>query len=273
MLILIRYGEIALKSRPVRRRMEQLLARNIRLALEKRSISGAVSVSYGRLFLETPSPEAAEALKKVFGIVSFSECKTCPATMEAITKLALEISRNFRFKTFAVNARRVGTHTFTSREINEKVGAAIADTLKKKVNLTSPELTVSIDVRDKKAYLHTGKIQGPGGLPVGSQGKALSLVPNKQGVSSSILAMKRGCLPVLVFTKESLLKHKKDIEEWSPVPLRHYFSLDDAAEKEKSRVLFTTESSPNLEELKQLKSKGFLVLSPLMASPLPKEKS
>ncbi|MBL7160591.1 MAG: hypothetical protein ISS93_01930 [Candidatus Aenigmarchaeota archaeon] len=228
MKILIRYGEIALKSTPVRRRMESLLTRNLRQALSQQGIQASVKRSFGRIFLETTEPKKATALlKKIFGIVSFSPCSQCPADIDSIKTLALTLAKAHSFKTFAVKARRVGSHKFKSQDVNKAIGATIC-TLKKKVNLSSPDLTLWIEVRDKTSYLYTEKIPGQCGFPLGSHGKVPALLETQQDLLAAWLMMRRGCEIIPVTKKESFLKI---LEEWAFHPLPQEPSLEEALKK------------------------------------------
>jgi thiamine biosynthesis protein ThiI len=260
--ILVRYGEIGLKSKPVRRSFESTLVNNISSALKKGHYKAKIRRTHGRIFLETTDRKALKALEKVFGIVSFSPCFSTETGIEKISELAMKIAKEFK-GSFAVNTRRQASYPLSSQQVNEKIGDKICS-LGFKVDLSSPDNTLFIEIREK-AYLYTEKIPGPGGLPVGSQGKVLSLIPNKEGVSSSIQAMKRGCLPILIFTDKTLEKHRKEIEEWSPSELRHYTEnpekIKEIAEKEKTHVLFTPEKDPEKIE----KEKDLLILTPLIS--------
>jgi thiamine biosynthesis protein ThiI len=246
-LFLIRYGEIGLKSAPVRRRMERALARNIRAALQKNKIKSRVTISYSRLFLETSSPKAVAILKNTFGIVSFSPVIACPAGMEEIKSLAISLARKRKFRTFAVKARRTGTHPFTSREINEAVGEAIRKSLKKKVNLSKPDLTLHIEVRDSRAYLYTRKIPGLGGFPLGTQGKIPALIENREDLLAAWLFMRRGCEIIPLTDKKRFLKI---LEKWSFRKLRPLKKMP--------------EKSPGLVTTKKITIPGIPVYNPLL---------
>ena len=99
--------------------------------------------------------------------------------------------------TFAVRCHRVGTHTYSSMDICREVGKRILTSLEDKdlkVNLTKPESTISIEIREDEAYVYAETMQGSGGFPVGSQAKVVCLLSG--GIDSPVacwLAMKRGC--------------------------------------------------------------------------------
>jgi thiamine biosynthesis protein ThiI len=82
----------------------------------------------------------------------------------------------------------------TSMDIERAVGAAVCDTLGKKVSLKHPDLTVYLELLSKEAYCATEKVQGPGGMPVGVSGKVTCLISG--GIDSPVAAyrmIKRGC--------------------------------------------------------------------------------
>jgi tRNA uracil 4-sulfurtransferase len=195
--ILVRYGEIGVKSPVVRKRFEKKLISNI-----KNVIDCKITINQGRIFLFPVDEDAAvESLKKIFGIVSFSPTVSTHTDHDAI-KIAVhdyinKLVDNGEFdpkKTFAVKCRRVGNHDFSSREMAGFCGAAVIDVTNAPVDLSNPEFTLFIEVREDKTYIFHEKISGPGGLPIGTQGRMIALVSG--GIDSpvaSYLMMKRGC--------------------------------------------------------------------------------
>lgn len=260
MHILIRYGEIALKSPPVRRRMEDMLVNNIKNALHKNHLQCTVRKSFGRIFLETSQLKQTEQiLKKIFGLVSLSPCYSCPSTLDEIQSLALKIAKKATFKTFAVKTRRVGKHTFSSQEVNELIGDAIRKKLKKKVNLTNPEKTFFIEIRDNTSYLYTEKIPGLGGFPLGTQGKVIALIQNKNDLLAAWLFMRRGCNLIPVTNKKAFVK---TLEDWAfkKIPFYKTEDLRDMIKKENVFGIVTSD----FDHLKTLKKHSLPVYNPLL---------
>lgn len=214
MEFLVRYGEIALKSKPVRKRFEETLVRNIRQALAVAGIAATVKRGYGRITVSGPA-EAGEVLARVFGIVSFSPVQRCSASLGEITGLAVEVARATS-GTFAVRARRVGTHPFTSQEVNQVVGAAIV-ALGRKVDLSRPAVTISIEIRDRSAAIWTSTVAGMGGLPFGSQGTVACVICSPEDVAAAWLFMRRGCDLVLCFPGKE--RGRAVLERWAGKPL------------------------------------------------------
>jgi len=199
--VMVRYGELALKSERVRRRFEQRLVNNIELAL--RGISHDIMKERGRIFVDTNSTTAAARLVKVPGIVSVSHATRTKATIAAIRRAAVAVARRNvnAGESFAIRANRVGEHPFSSQEINEVIGSAVLKAVpKSKVNLSNPDHTVFIEARGGDAYVFTEKMLGVGGLPVATQGNVVTLLSG--GIDSPVatyLMMKRGCVIFPIF--------------------------------------------------------------------------
>jgi thiamine biosynthesis protein ThiI len=184
--------------------MTSLLVRHLKTALKEKGIGySKVRNEYGRIFIETDSPmEVAEATSKVFGIVSTSPVVVLSSNLQEIidTGYALAQKEFNNTDTFAVRARRVGTHDFSSQDIREGLGERIFEELKLPVDLKNPKQQITAEVRDKMAYIFTKIVEGVGGMPTGTQGKVVCTVST--GLDSPIAAykvMKRGAVPVLVY--------------------------------------------------------------------------
>ncbi len=220
-LIVARYGEVGLKSNRVRRRFENRLINNI-----KASIDAEVKVYQARIFIFPKDfDDAIEKLERIFGIVSYSPAVSTKSTFEDVErdlatyaeKLHDEglLDENTRF---AISCRRVGNHEFSSQEMAAFAGAVVVKKYSSPVDLTNPELTIYLEVRDNDAYIFHEKIEGPGGLPLGTQGKVISLVSS--GIDSPVatyLMMKRGCQVIALYcdnqpyTTPDALKNYEDL--------------------------------------------------------------
>ncbi|MHA1911721.1 MAG: tRNA uracil 4-sulfurtransferase ThiI, partial [Candidatus Kariarchaeaceae archaeon] len=147
------------------------------------------------VILETEDENAVENLQKVFGVASFSIADEVPLDIEEIKKHALKLAKEKEFTSFKVKTQRMDkAFPMKSPEISGTVGEFVQKELKKEVKLKNPDLTIHVEIIQKRAFLFTDTVQGPGGLPVGSAGKVLSLLSG--GIDSpvsSILMMKRGC--------------------------------------------------------------------------------
>jgi len=200
----IRYGEIGVKSPKVRRKFENKLMKNIKAGLDCEFIN-----SNGRIILISQEDDCVvrQVLSRVFGIVSYSpiyETKTDNQTIaELIEETMTELINNDKFnpdsQTFAVKCRRVGEHDFSSQEMAAYVGSVVVKLTDAQVNLSNPDFTVYVEVRQDKTYVYYEKIRGLGGLPVGSQGRVVCLLSG--GIDSPVAAyqmLKRGCSVTLL---------------------------------------------------------------------------
>ncbi len=209
--VLVRFGEIGIKSRQTRKRMVSLLAKNIESALDEKGISFLeVRREYGRLFVETKNAEdAAKTVSRVFGVVSTSPVVECHANLETILEVGVNLAQKLfqKKESFAVRARRVGTHDFSSQDIREQLGERIMEELEAynlDVDLDNPDQSVSVEVRNNRAYLFDNIITGVGGMPTGTQGKVVCTIST--GLDSPVAAfkiMKRGCIPVFMHLDNS----------------------------------------------------------------------
>jgi thiamine biosynthesis protein ThiI len=197
-LLLVRYGEIALKgkNRPF---FEKKLLRNIQDALQGLD-PFEVLFQRGRYFIKVNAENllpAQRRLQRVFGIVSISPVTRSDLDLDEICKSALEtIKDNYvPGMTFKVNTRRANKKfPYTSPEVSSAVGAyLLKSNLHLKVDVHQPETAIHIDIRGKEAYLYSRIIYGLGGLPVGVAGRGLLLLSG--GIDSPVagwLALKRG---------------------------------------------------------------------------------
>ncbi len=198
-MLLLRYSEIGLKSDAVRRRFENQLKDNIVSMLMADSVEAFVSRKGARIYVETEDPEkAVRSLRKVFGVASVSLVEECSSDLEDICRAAAEYSKGRLSpgQTFAVDARRDGSHPYTSLDVAREAGSAIFlenEGLGIKVKLTNPDVKFFIEVRDNRAYLFSDVIQCHAGLPIGTQGKVVADVDDDRGMVSAWMVMKRGC--------------------------------------------------------------------------------
>lgn len=219
-LVLVRYAEMGLKSRAVRRRFEQMLVANMMSALAGARVEAIITTEQGRIFVGTDDAgRAAKALVRVMGVASVSPVIKTSSDLEAMKQAAARYSLGLMKEgtRFAVRARRIGTHPYSSMEIGRDVGSAIflANEHKHpKVDLTRPEVEVYVEVRETKAYIFSEYLPGPGGLPMGSQGRVLALLENDRDALAAWLIMKRGCRIIGVASEEN--EAVRILKEWDP---------------------------------------------------------
>ena len=196
-LIIARYGEIGIKSPKIRSRFERKLVKNIKATFECE-----VERNQGRIYIFPKDfEEGIEKLNRVFGVVSYSPATSTHANYEDIDETLGQYTRNLISEglidentKFAIKCRRVGTHEFTSQEMAAHCGGVVRNVVLAPVDLTNPDLTIFVEIRDDDAYIFHEKIRGPGGLPLGTQGKVVVLLSS--GIDSPVAAylmMKRGC--------------------------------------------------------------------------------
>ena len=198
---LIKYAEIAIKGKN-RYLFEDALVSRMNHALKKVEGTFKIRKEQGRIYVETEGnfdfDEAVESLKCVFGIVGI-----CPVVIledEGFDKLAEEVIRyidmaypdkNFTFK---VNARRARkNYPLESMEINAKMGERILEAYPGlKVDVHKPDVMINSETRSQ-INLYSTVIPGPGGMPVGTNGKAMLLLSG--GIDSPVagyMIAKRG---------------------------------------------------------------------------------
>lgn len=199
---LIKYGEIGLKGKN-RYLFEDALVKQIRFALKD---AGAFSVTkeQGRIYVDAESAydydEVIESLSRVFGIVAICPVVYCDDTSwPVLTKAVgdyIEEAYDDRHFTFKVEARRADKHyPKKSMEINADMGEYLLnrfDTLS--VDVHKPDVLIQIEVRTR-AYIYSMVIPGPGGMPVGTNGRAMLLLSG--GIDSPVagyMIAKRGVI-------------------------------------------------------------------------------
>lgn len=207
-LILARYGEIGLKSRPVRRRFEGQLKDNILYAFEQEELDCVVKRIPGRFLVMTSDIEkGVDILSRIFGLTSVSPARRAKSPMDEILAAGLDYAREWRAenpdaRTFAVRSRRSGDHEFSSQDVAVKLGRVVLEDEEAganlEVNLDEADFELHVDVRGTQTFIFSEKIEGPGGLPLGTAGRVVALLKDRNSLVGAWLMMKRGCtvLPI-----------------------------------------------------------------------------
>ena len=199
-ILLCKYGEIVLKGAN-RKFFEDTLVKEMRYRAAnfgKFSITNVQST----MTIE-PQDDFAdldgmfEAACRLFGIVGVSRAAVAEKNMDDIIAIAKAYIPQFLEgkRTFKVEAKRSDkTFPLASPDISRAVGAAILSACPRmRVDVHNPDVTVRVEVRERAAYLHAGQFKGAGGLPVGTNGKALLLLSG--GIDSPVagwMMAKRG---------------------------------------------------------------------------------
>lgn len=199
-VILCKYGELILKGAN-RSRFESQLLRELR---RRAAHVGDFQIRYAQstVYIEPQTDgedvdEMFEQVKKVFGFASVTRAAACEKNMEAIFAAARAyLPAKLRgCKTFRCEAKRSDKlFPLKSPEIAAEVGGEILEAMPElQVDLTHPEITVRVEIRDRMAYIHAGQERGAGGIPLGSGGKGLLLLSG--GIDSPVagyMMAKRG---------------------------------------------------------------------------------
>ena len=200
-LIIVRYGEIALKGKTTRRHFENCLISNIKNALNREQLTHRIKKELGRIYVYTNQiNKSMDVLQKIFGIVSMSPAVQTQSNMDSMSNLAISISKDAltEEKTFAIRVTRAGNHKYTSQDVAVELGNDLVKATKASVDLTKPDFKLFIEVRDESAYIFTEKIRGTGGLPLGTQGKLLALIDDPDSILAAWYLMRRGCTIIFV---------------------------------------------------------------------------
>ena len=222
-IILLKLGEIVLKGLN-RKSFEQKLVSNVRRRLAhigKFRVYCLQSTVYVEAAEDCADMDAAfEALQKVFGIVKLSRAAACEKDKDAIAKLAIDYLRDdmLRAKSFKVESKRSDkSFPMTSVELSQYVGGELNEAYPNvEVDVHDPELVVNIEVRDLAAYVHAAPVPGAGGMPVGCNGVAVTLLSG--GIDSPV---------------SSYMIAKRGVRL---IPL-HFFSFPYTSEQAKEKVI------------------------------------
>lgn len=200
-MFLIKYAEIALKGKN-RHLFEDALVKQIKIALKRVEGDFAVTKSQGRIYVECNSEydydEVIDSLTCVFGITAI--CPVVCLEDEGFEQLSKDVVRFIeqeypeKNKTFKVHARRARkNYPMESMEINSELGGVILDEFPDmKVDVHNPEILLCVEIREQ-IYVYSRSVPGPGGMPVGTNGKAMLLLSG--GIDSPVagyMVAKRG---------------------------------------------------------------------------------
>lgn len=199
---LIKYAEIAIKGKN-RYVFEDALIKQMKYALKSVEGEFDVTKTQGRVHVECLSDydydEVVEALSRVFGITGI--CPVVHVPDEGFDRLAEDVIRYIdeeypdKNTTFKVNCRRARkNYPMDSQEVNAAMGERILDAFPQiKVDVHDPKILLTIEIRDDNIYIYSKVIPGPGGMPVGTGGKAMLLLSG--GIDSPVagyMIAKRG---------------------------------------------------------------------------------
>ena len=192
-IILIKNGELVLKGLN-RNTFEDILIKNMKKALKN---IGEFSFTKSQSTIAVESvdedadlDDAVDALKKVFGIAALSRAAVAQKDMDSIRQIAVSYLKDEleEAHTFKVEAKRSDKKfPLKSPEISRELGGYILSKFKNlKVDVHNPDVIVTVEVRDKYAFVRGNNIKGAGGMPVGTSGRAAVLISG--GIDSPVAA-------------------------------------------------------------------------------------
>jgi len=202
-ILIVRCGEVALKgmNKPYFERMlVDRIKRNLRTfgGVDVRRHEGLIFV---RAEKDLDIDAIVKQISKVFGVASISKAVEAPSELNAIGDEAVKYMMNLieerGVKTFKVEGKRADkTFPVKSPDLGRIIGAKILVGCKVlKVDVHQPDVLLHVDVRSDRTYIYEGKIAGFGGLPLGTNGKGLTLLSG--GIDSPVatwMMAKRGML-------------------------------------------------------------------------------
>ena len=228
--VMLRIGELWLKSEPVKKQFMKTLLRNVRAALDAAGLTYEIEEFRGRVLIHGDAEQIAAAVSRVFGIVDVSICTTCGNTPEEIGQAAVALAKE-KLKPgmrFAVRAKRQFVKGFTSQQL----AAAVADAVWNEipgfvVDLDNPEYEIFVEAREYGGIVYDDRIPAHGGLPLGTAGRSAVLL--SAGIDSPVAAwlmMRRGVVLSGVFadagrwagpaTRGLALDNARILSTWSP---------------------------------------------------------
>jgi len=260
-VVIVRYSEISLKG-DNRIVFERKLIDNIKDCLKKNKVKyEKIERLRGRIIIF--AGQKLGCLKYVFGISSFSPALVIEPEIKEIEKTVSKLIENKKFKSFRVSAQRLNKNfSLTSPEIEKTIGSFVCEKLNKKVSLKNFDLEIGIEILDY-AYVFTERIKGLNGLPVGCEGKVVSLMENENSLLASLLMMKRGCSLIPISLKKTDIKLiEKFAYGFEPelIIIKNLDELDNITEEHDAKAVVVGQT---LETFKELKLKT-MVLRPLI---------
>lgn len=189
-VLLLKCGELVLKGLN-RSRFESRLLHILRARLAPLG-DYRLSISQSTIYVEpqegAPVGEALEACRRVFGIVSLCRAAACPKEMGAICDTAARYLKDEleNVRTFKVEARRADKRfPLTSPQIGAEVGARLLEEHPHlRVRMDGAERVVKVEIREQSAYISGERLPGAGGMPTGTNGRAMLLLSG--GIDSPV---------------------------------------------------------------------------------------
>ena len=233
---ILRYGELGLKSKVVRRQFQRALKVN----MERLAFNSGISIFKDRLKTmdvmrsDSSAEETENLLCHVLGVVAIDPAKVISDTIDPETVAKAILANDPKAgipRTFGVRTRRVGPRgKYSSQQYSGELGSALGKIDESlSVNLTNPDMWVRVVMEPEKVWLLGDRITAPGGLPPGVQGDVLCKIDDERSLLSAFLIMRRGSRLIPVEgSDEKLLSILRD---WDPRLGRHSIVHDSNGEK------------------------------------------
>jgi thiamine biosynthesis protein ThiI len=237
-------AEIAVKSRPVRKRFTKILESSIKNVLRRVDEQVTTQANWDNIEINTKnnSPEnrlaLIDTLKCVPGVAHFLEVQQTSFTdVHNIFEKTLEThAKTIENKTFCVRVKRVGSHDFNSLKVEQYVGGGLNQHVESaKVKLKKPDVTIRLEIKDEHLFIVSERHKGLGGFPIASQEDVLSLMSGgfDSGVSSFQM-IKKGARTHYCFFNLGGAAHEVGVKQvsyylWNKFGASHkvkFFSVD-----------------------------------------------
>lgn len=226
MKFIIKYfPEITIKSKPVRQQLSRQLRDNIAVRLREVDPGVHVNGAWDRIAVTSGRDDDAtrsaivEMLAHTPGIAWFMDAVEHPLgdIDEVVAQVVAVYRERLVGRTFAVRCKRAGRHPFNSQQVERAVGTALEQAVATAgVDLSDPDVTVRLEIRDDRVYVVNRRYEGLGGFPIGGVDPVLSLVSGGfDSTVASYLCMKRGMLTHFLFFNLGGRAHEIGVKEAS----------------------------------------------------------
>lgn len=257
--VVVRYGEIFLKSEYVRRKFFKRLAENVRSKLNRQGVDYELALSRHNILIGTGEAEkVAQLCARVFGVSSASYVlkveKDHGKITDAVLALASEVLEDL---SFCVRVKRTKDFPMTSMELEKDLGAKILEIRDNKVDLSKPQKTIHVDMIADSAYVYSERIPGVGGMPYGTQGTLAAQVLDEKDALAAFMLMRRGCKIAAIGDKEFIDR----LQEYANPRIKVYASMEELLGSERPLGVVT---SAGLNQLSELPKTELPYLTPLI---------
>lgn len=215
------FPEIMIKGSSAKRQMVGQLYTNLITLLERIHADIKVRKFSDKIEILTPIemlPEVRVVLLNTPGIEQVLEVLQFD-NMDSLEKIKHKVGEivgaSLKDKTFAVRAKRTGTHSFKSTELERTVGGyLLAHTDAKGVDLHNSDITVKMELIESQLNIITTRYKGLSGFPIGTQGDILSLMSGGfDSTVASYLTMKRGIKTHFIFFNLGGMAHEIGVKQ------------------------------------------------------------